>query len=96
MVHKLNKLALALSIITLLSASVKLGIDAGHSKFREGYIAGAFEAVKYRQSTGHDASWAWIVTAASYCRPSGQSDEDWIRITDARAAAWEAEHIRQR
>lgn len=63
------------------------------AKHSDRYINGAFEAVKYHAITGHDPSYAWIVTTASYVRPSGQNDDDWIRITDARAAAWQAEHV---
>lgn len=83
------KFIIAVMLICFLAAVVADLVKGKNDR----YINGAFEAVKYHAITGHDPSYAWIVTAASYVRPSGQNDDDWIRITDARAAAWQAEHV---
>lgn len=81
------------TILAFILMFVGMLLYADSYRHSDRYINGAFEAVKYHAITGHDPSYAWIVTAAIYVRPSGQNDDDWIRITDARAAAWQAEHV---
>ncbi len=95
LLHLKTKSVFALVIVFLCLVAIGAAVDRSReTNYTRGYIDGAYSVVKYRQATGHEPSWAWMVTAAEYSRPNGQSDAEWIRITEAKAAAWQAEHVK--